>query len=41
LIVFRMMQAVGGSMLNPVAMSIIRNTFTDARGGSTPSGSSW
>ena len=31
LIVFRMMQAVGGSMLNPVAMSIIRNTFTDAR----------
>jgi EmrB/QacA subfamily drug resistance transporter len=31
LIVFRMVQAVGGSMLNPVAMSIIRNTFTDAR----------
>jgi EmrB/QacA subfamily drug resistance transporter len=31
LIVFRMLQAVGGSMLNPVAMSIIRNTFTDAR----------
>jgi EmrB/QacA subfamily drug resistance transporter len=27
----RMVQAVGGSMLNPVAMSIIRNTFTDAR----------
>lgn len=27
LIVFRMMQAVGGSMLNPVAMSIIGNTF--------------
>src|SRR4051794_23354502 len=27
----RMIQAVGGSMLNPVAMSIIRNTFTDAR----------
>ena len=24
-----MMQAVGGSMLNPVAMSIIANTFTD------------
>jgi EmrB/QacA subfamily drug resistance transporter len=31
LIVFRMVQAIGGSMLNPVAMSIIRNTFTDAR----------
>jgi EmrB/QacA subfamily drug resistance transporter len=29
LIVFRMIQAVGGSMLNPVAMSIITNTFTD------------
>jgi EmrB/QacA subfamily drug resistance transporter len=31
LIAFRAVQAVGGSMLNPVAMSIIRNTFTDAR----------
>jgi EmrB/QacA subfamily drug resistance transporter len=31
LIAFRMVQAVGGSMLNPVAMSIIRNVFTDAR----------
>ncbi|GAA4950731.1 MFS transporter [Actinoplanes utahensis] len=31
LIVFRMVQAVGGSMLNPVAMSIITNTFTDTR----------
>jgi EmrB/QacA subfamily drug resistance transporter len=31
LVVFRMMQAVGGSMLNPVAMSIITNTFTDTR----------
>lgn len=31
LIIFRMMQAVGGSMLNPVAMSIITNTFTIAR----------
>jgi EmrB/QacA subfamily drug resistance transporter len=30
LIAFRMVQAVGGSMLNPVAMSIITNTFTDA-----------
>ena len=29
LVVFRMLQAVGGSMLNPVAMSIIVNTFTD------------
>ena len=26
-----MLQAVGGSMLNPVAMSIITNTFTDRR----------
>ena len=31
LIAFRMVQAVGGSMLNPVAMSIIRNTFEDPR----------
>jgi EmrB/QacA subfamily drug resistance transporter len=31
LIAFRMVQAVGGSMLNPVAMSIITNTFTDSR----------
>jgi len=31
LIAFRMIQAVGGSMLNPVAMSIITNTFTDRR----------
>ncbi|WP_070025250.1 MFS transporter [Streptomyces sp. F-1] len=31
LVVFRMIQAVGGSMLNPVAMSIITNTFTDTR----------
>jgi EmrB/QacA subfamily drug resistance transporter len=31
LIVFRALQAVGGSMLNPVAMSIIRNVFTDPR----------
>jgi EmrB/QacA subfamily drug resistance transporter len=30
LIAFRMLQAIGGAMLNPVAMSIIRNTFTDA-----------
>lgn len=29
LIVFRMIQAVGGSMLNPVAMSIIVNTFIE------------
>ncbi len=32
LIAFRGMQAVGGSMLNPVAMSIIANTFTDRAG---------
>ena len=31
LVAFRMLQAVGGSMLNPVAMSIITNTFTDRR----------
>jgi EmrB/QacA subfamily drug resistance transporter len=31
LVAFRVLQAVGGSMLNPVAMSIISNTFTDAR----------
>jgi EmrB/QacA subfamily drug resistance transporter len=31
LIGFRMLQAIGGSMLNPVAMSIITNTFTDRR----------
>jgi EmrB/QacA subfamily drug resistance transporter len=31
LVVFRMVQAVGGSMLNPVAMSIITNTFTDPK----------
>ncbi|MFI9745847.1 MFS transporter [Streptomyces sp. NPDC052494] len=29
LIAFRAVQAVGGSMLNPVAMSIITNTFTE------------
>jgi EmrB/QacA subfamily drug resistance transporter len=29
LVAFRMIQAVGGSMLNPVAMSIITNTFTE------------
>src|SRR6202051_481313 len=27
LILFRIVQAIGGSMLNPVAMSIIRNVF--------------
>lgn len=31
LIAFRTIQAVGGSMLNPVAMSIITNTFTESR----------
>ncbi len=31
LVAFRMLQGVGGSMLNPVAMSIIRNTFEDPR----------
>ncbi|MER7001606.1 MFS transporter [Dactylosporangium sp. NPDC000555] len=31
LIAFRVVQAIGGSMLNPVAMSIITNVFTDRR----------
>jgi EmrB/QacA subfamily drug resistance transporter len=31
LVAFRMVQAVGGSMLNPVAMSIVTNVFTDPR----------
>jgi EmrB/QacA subfamily drug resistance transporter len=31
LVAFRVVQAVGGAMLNPVAMSIIANTFTDPR----------
>ena len=31
LIAFRALQGVGASMLNPVAMSIIRNTFDDPR----------
>jgi EmrB/QacA subfamily drug resistance transporter len=31
LVAFRVLQGIGGSMLNPVAMSIIVNTFTDPR----------
>ncbi|WP_167521575.1 MULTISPECIES: MFS transporter [Microbispora] len=31
LVASRVVQAVGGSMMNPVAMSIITNTFTDRR----------
>jgi len=31
LVIFRMLQAIGASMLNPVAMSIIRNVFEDPR----------
>lgn len=31
LVAFRALQAVGGSMLNPVAMSIITNVFTDPK----------
>jgi EmrB/QacA subfamily drug resistance transporter len=31
LVAFRMLQAIGGSMLNPVAMSIITNAFTVPR----------
>src|SRR6202046_3504569 len=30
-VAFRAVQAVGGSMLNPVAMSIVTNTFTDPK----------
>jgi MFS family permease len=29
LVAFRVLQAVGGSMLNPVALSIVTNTFVD------------
>ncbi len=31
LVAARVLQAIGGSMLNPVAMSIIRNVFDDPR----------
>jgi EmrB/QacA subfamily drug resistance transporter len=31
LIAFRMVQAVGGSMMNPVAMSIVTNVFTEPK----------
>jgi EmrB/QacA subfamily drug resistance transporter len=31
LITFRMVQAVGGSMMNPVAMSIVTNVFTEPK----------
>ena len=31
LVTFRAVQAIGGSMLNPVALSIITNTFTEPR----------
>src|SRR6202044_645253 len=31
LVAFRVIQALGGAMLNPVAMSIIVNTFTDPK----------
>jgi EmrB/QacA subfamily drug resistance transporter len=31
LVAARVLQAIGGSMLNPVAMSIVRNVFTDPR----------
>jgi len=29
LVAFRALQAIGGSMLNPVAMAIVTNTFTE------------
>ena len=43
LIAFRMVQAIGGSMLNPVAMSIITNTFTEPAERPAPSacGAAW
>jgi EmrB/QacA subfamily drug resistance transporter len=31
LVIFRCLQALGGSMLNPVALSIVSNTFTERR----------
>ena len=31
LVAFRMLQALGGAMLNPVAMSIVVNVFTDPK----------
>ena len=31
LVAFRALQAIGGSMLNPVALSIVANVFTDPR----------
>src|ERR671924_1977852 len=31
LVAFRVLQAIGGSMLSPVAMSIVRNVFEDPR----------
>jgi EmrB/QacA subfamily drug resistance transporter len=31
LVVFRVLQAIGGAMLSPVAMSIVRNVFVDPR----------
>src|ERR1700722_15876452 len=31
LVIFRCLQALGGSMLNPVALSIVTNTFTERR----------
>jgi EmrB/QacA subfamily drug resistance transporter len=31
LVIFRCVQALGGSMLNPVALSIVSNTFTERR----------
>jgi EmrB/QacA subfamily drug resistance transporter len=32
LVAFRVLQAIGGAMLSPSTMSIVRNTFTDPRG---------
>src|SRR5450756_694399 len=41
LIAFRVLQAVGGSMLNPVAVSIISSVFPSARSGRGRSRSGW
>ena len=38
LVAFRALQAVGGSMLNPVAMAIVTNTFTEPGSGRRRSG---
>lgn len=36
LIALRMLQGIGGSMLTPISLAIVRNTFTDPASGRTP-----